>query len=421
MLGCRDFHDFVMSWVILTLIVGAVNLALGYTLAVQMGCGPHTLTEAWEILIGRVPARFSHDASVDALIQALATQSESKKAEAEAKSPETMLRELVAGFQPDLLKNEANLIQVDTDVRTTVPATAETVAAQSQALQANCEAYLADLGKTSTQLQSQFAGLGKLKPLGEQIDMALVEQSAQVDATVRNLSQWDPTEEPTVAAEQLKEETVSLLSTIHQLRDFLMKAFLTIVRQDLRRPKIETAQTIDLLTGTPNRIGLELTLQEWWEQNRFRDQANCAILFDLDSFLEVNRQFGVAAGKHVLRTVVERMRESLGPNDAIFRYSGQQIAILLGGVESAAGLQTARRISETVQTKPILYETASISVSITGTVVPILAKSTPADILARLVEELGTAKRIMRGKVYLSDKAKAPAPVFDKGQPAQPF
>lgn len=408
-----------MTWVILTLIVGAMNLALGYALAVQMGCGPRTFAEAWEILLGRVPNRLGYDASVDALIHTLAAQSEAE--EIRAKTPEAMLHELVAGFQPDLLKNEANLIQVDTDVRTTVPATAETVAAQSQALQANCEAYLADLAKTSTLLQSQFAELGKLKPLGEQIDMALVEQSAQVDATIRNLSQRDPAAEPATAAEQLKEETVSLLSTIHQLRDFLIKTFLTIVRQDQRRPKVETAQTIDLLTGTPNRIGLELTLQEWWEQNRFREQANCAILFDLDGFLEVNGQFGVAAGKHVLRTVVERMRESLGPSDAIFRYSGQQIAILLGGVESAAGLQTARRISETVQTKPILYEAASISARITGTVVPIVAKSTPADILARLEEELGTAKRITRGKVYLSDKTKAPAPVFDKGQPAQTF
>lgn len=408
-----------MHWVILTFVVAVLNLILGYVLAVQMGCGPRTLREAWEALLGRSRRRVARDASVDALIQSLVEEPEAAKPA--PPSPEVTLRDMVQAFQPDLLKNEANLIQVDTDLRTTEPPTAETVAAHAQALQANCETYLADLEKASAHLQSQFDDLGALKPLGQQIDMALVEQSTQFDATVRNLGQRDLTAEPIEGAKQLKEETVSLLSMMHQLRDYLATAFMAIVRQDRRICKTDESQKLDPLTNAPNRIGMEMALQEWWEQNRFRDQANCAVLFDFDSFVAINKEFGVAAGKHVLRTVVEQMRQCMGPNDSIFRYSGQQIAIFVCGVDAAGGMQTARLISTMVQASPVTYGGHSIPVRITGTVVPILARSTPRDILARLEEELGTAKRITPGRVYLSDKAKAPPPVFNKGETARAF
>jgi len=169
---------------------------------------------------------------------------------------------------------------------------------------------------------------------------------------------------------------------------------------------------MDPLTEVPNRIGFELALQERWEQNRFREQPHSAILFDIDALAEINQQHGLAAGKHVLRTIVQRIRECPGVPDAIFRYSGQQIVILLAGVEGGPALQTARRISETLQEASIPFGKGLISVSLTGAVVQIVATSSPRDILARFEDAMATAKRIARGRVYLADKAKAPPQMF---------
>lgn len=404
-----------MSWIIVTFVVGALNLILGFTLAVQLGVGPRTLEEAWAALLGRSPDRAARDAAINALIETLAA--DPQEAAPVAPPPETQLYDLVVEFQPELLKNEANLIQVDSDLRATESLTTESLAAHAEALQAKCEAYLADLGKTLEQLQSQIPRLGTLKPLGQQIEQALVEQSSRFDAAVHSLTQRDPAEEPAAVAERLTQETVSLLSVIHRFRDYLATAFLAILRHDPRLRKVEDRQKMDPLTKTPNRIGMELQLQEWWEQNRFRDRENCAILVDFDRFENINLQFGAAAGKHVLRTVVEQIQKRLGPNDSIFRHSGQQIAIFLG-VESAAGVQTARSISTMACASPISYGKCNIPVRITGTVIPILAKNRPGDILARLEEELRTAKRITPGRIYLSDKAKAPPSMFTKGEAA---
>lgn len=120
----------------------------------------------------------------------------------------------------------------------------------------------------------------------------------------------------------------------------------------------------------------------------------------------------MAAGKHVLRTLVARLREGQGPTDAIFRFSGQQFVILQTGVEGAAALQTAKRISETIQDATIPFGKSLIAVSLTGAVVQILPTSTPRDILARFDDALATAKRIARGRVYLADKNKAPPQMF---------
>jgi diguanylate cyclase (GGDEF)-like protein len=404
-----------MSWIILTFVVGVANLVLGYVSAVLLGYGPRTLHEAWAACAGTPPARWTDPALVDAMVDRLATEAEEANQAAKQASkpppPEATLRDVVLSLRDDLPKNEAKLIDVDTALRSAAP-TAETNQAQVQAVQENCQTYLDTLGKKSAEIQSQLALLGPFKPIGQQIDMALVEQSTQIDAAVRNLAQSDVTSEPATAASYLKREVVAMVGLMHQLRDYLATTFMDIVWQDKRLRETAESETLDELTEVPNRIGFELALQERWEQNRFREQAHSAILFDIDDLAELDQEHGVAAGKHVLRTLVARLREGQGPTDAIFRFSGQQFVILQAGVEGAAALQTAKRISETIQAATIPFGQSMIAVSLTGAVVQILPTSTPRDILARFDDALATAKRIARGRVYLADKNKAPPQMF---------
>lgn len=125
-------------------------------------------------------------------------------------------------------------------------------------MQENCQTYLDTLGKKSAEIQSQLALLGPFKPIGQQIDMALVEQSTQIDAAVRNLAQSDVTSEPESAAGYLKREVVSLLGLMHQLRDYLATTFMDIIWQDKRLRETADSETLDALTEVPNRIGFEL-------------------------------------------------------------------------------------------------------------------------------------------------------------------
>lgn len=102
----------------------------------------------------------------------------------------------------------------------------------------------------------------------------------------------------------------------------------------------------DVLTGLPNRAlfldRLNLALSR---RARHREQ-NCGVLFlDLDRFKEVNDTLGHAAGDHLLRTVAERLRTALRPEDTAARLGGDEFGVLVEGISAASDLNlVANRI-----------------------------------------------------------------------------
>lgn len=387
------------SLVVLVLVVGAANLVLGYVIAVQLGYGPRSLHEMWAAVSGDGGSS-AVDPAVNAIIQQMVAEPAALPAASPA-TPTTSFEDLVLAFRKELGENEASLIRIDEQLRSAQTPTAETIEAQTRALREACQAYVVVLGKTSDRCQGQLDALGATKPLGEQIDMALVEQSTQIDAAVRNLDQLDLAADPAGASKRLSAEIATLLGTIHQLRDYLDTACVALARPENRLSTRDDNQRTDPMTNLPNRFGLEQILQQWWQEGRHQTKPHCAVLFDLDDFAKVNQDHGVSAGNQVLRAVAERMREGLGPDDLIVRYSGQRLAVLLSGVEAEAALQSAERISQAVQASGIPYGEMAIPVSLTGSVVRILPHDTPQDVLDRLERTLSEAKRTARGKLVL--------------------
>jgi diguanylate cyclase (GGDEF)-like protein len=335
------------------------------------------------------------------------------------RAPEKTFQELVLALNAALQKNELALIELDTALRSTeTPALAD-VSTNSRELQARCENYLAEMGKIADQLRTQIPDLGSLKVTAKQLDAALGQEMTRVGTSISTVDQLDLTSDPASTTEQLRSETISLSSALHVLRDSTDRIYMASIweGQNLKRP--ENTPTTDSLTNSLNRLGMELTLQDRWSTNYFRDHTCCAILLDLDGFVGVNQEFGLAAGKHVLQAVCDRIRTCLGPEDLLFRYSGQQIAVLLSGVTSAAGMKTARQISETVQARPVPYGASEIHVGMTGTVIQIMPANNPRMILGRLEDGLTKAKRIKRGGIFLSDNAQAPPQMLKEPSPEE--
>jgi diguanylate cyclase (GGDEF)-like protein len=109
----------------------------------------------------------------------------------------------------------------------------------------------------------------------------------------------------------------------------------------LQNKELHTAVELDFLTGVGNRRALERKLAEHAQERRPQLESSL-LLLDLDHFKQINDQYGHAAGDKVLVRLAELMRRHTRSSDRIFRYGGEEFAIIASG----AGLSAAARLAE---------------------------------------------------------------------------
>jgi diguanylate cyclase (GGDEF)-like protein len=88
----------------------------------------------------------------------------------------------------------------------------------------------------------------------------------------------------------------------------------------------------DALTGAYNRGAFDNILQEYWNMWQTTNQGFALILLDLDDFKQINDRFGHSVGDVVLQSVTKLLWEALRQEDSIFRYGGEEFAVLLRDV-----------------------------------------------------------------------------------------
>jgi diguanylate cyclase (GGDEF)-like protein len=135
---------------------------------------------------------------------------------------------------------------------------------------------------------------------------------------------------------------------------------LTMITQDIssRREALERLSHRahhDPLTGLPNRLLFEDRLANAVRLAE-RERSCCAVLFvDLDGFKEINDRFGHDAGDHVLRTVGQRLCESVRRADTVARLGGDEFVVLLPRVADLAHARQAREKIAAQLNGPLLW------------------------------------------------------------------
>ena len=117
----------------------------------------------------------------------------------------------------------------------------------------------------------------------------------------------------------------------------------------------------DPLTGLANRVLLRDHLERALARLD-RSPGTVALLFvDLDDFKRVNDSYGHAAGDQILAQVAERLVGAVRGEDVVARQSGDEFAVLLGGVSSAdEAIASADRILRELR-RPIQLGAHSIA------------------------------------------------------------
>ncbi|MEM7439704.1 MAG: GGDEF domain-containing protein [Pseudomonadota bacterium] len=192
--------------------------------------------------------------------------------------------------------------------------------------------------------------------------------------------------------------------TIEMLYLFAIQKVLKSASESLNRrlqgdkTAAEEQASTDSLTGLANRRALEQHMERLL--SRRRTEPFGLMQIDLDYFKAVNDTHGHAAGDFVLKTVSDRLRNTVRPGDVIARIGGDEFVVILADLPGADFLEkvAGRIIERTCQ--PIGFEDiiCKVGASIGGTVVSLQTKKTASDLLADADQALYASKAHGRGR-----------------------
>jgi len=130
------------------------------------------------------------------------------------------------------------------------------------------------------------------------------------------------------------------------------------------RDALKEQATHDPLTGLWNHGATMDILRN--ELNR-GDRSGVPLtvtMADIDHFKRVNDTYGHLAGDAVLQEVAQRLRASVRMYDSVGRYGGEEFLVVSPGCQSSAVINQAERLRQVVSVKPISFQDAVISVTV---------------------------------------------------------
>jgi diguanylate cyclase (GGDEF)-like protein len=125
-------------------------------------------------------------------------------------------------------------------------------------------------------------------------------------------------------------------------------------RLDIKRHRAEAElrnmARHDALTGLLNRRSMNIQMPQRHAEARAEGQPFTLMMCDLDRFKRLNDEYGHAVGDEVLRRTAQRVQSAVRDSDLVFRYGGEEIAVLLE-CGTADAVRIAEKIRESVKAR----------------------------------------------------------------------
>ena len=157
--------------------------------------------------------------------------------------------------------------------------------------------------------------------------------------------------------------------------------------------QVQQMASTDVLTGIPNRMAFQETLNREVDRAARERMDVSLILFDVDHFKALNDSRGHQAGDVALREVAETLASHARNFDVPARFGGEEFAVVLPGAGPEAAMRAADRLRKAI-------EDCSAGVTVSGGVATFPLHAVNADALVGAADAaLYDAKRNGRNRV----------------------
>jgi diguanylate cyclase (GGDEF)-like protein len=163
----------------------------------------------------------------------------------------------------------------------------------------------------------------------------------------------------------------------------------------------QTASVSDALTGLANRRRLDEDLLLEVERAVRYSRPVSLIMVDLDHFKVLNDTFGHPRGDVVLQQVAEVLTDTVRSCDTVYRYGGEEIAIIVRDTDLAGADALAERLREAVELRFGRDDGPTLTLSAGVAAVPEHA-ATPTGLLAAADAALYASKAAGRNRTTVA-------------------
>jgi diguanylate cyclase (GGDEF)-like protein/PAS domain S-box-containing protein len=162
---------------------------------------------------------------------------------------------------------------------------------------------------------------------------------------------------------------------------------------------LEYQSTHDALTGLPNRVALELHLQDEIGHSRRQNDTFAVFAVGLDGLHKANNSMGHQAGDEVLKSTAQRLRSLVGDAGFIARLYGDEFAVVLPQVARTAEAESfVSKVLASLQRPFVLGENTLYLTASVGAAVYPANGSNSASLLSNANIALQQAKRLGRDR-----------------------
>lgn len=262
----------------------------------------------------------------------------------------TLVEATVEVLQLDVQSYHGDLLDIEDLVRSAIrKKKPEAIRDAIQVLVALNEEWMDRQNEATQVLDEGKESLEKHDDIAARLKQLLSEQTALIEESCATLLSVDVHRENADA--EIIESLVCMTTMAHQLRDVVARSAVDVVCQAGQVMETSPECRTDKLTGLPNRLAIEWTFDQWWQEDVAGKRPVSAALIDIDHFAAFNSQAGTRVGDRLLRSMaglLERLCSDEEDGRLFFSYGGQRFFIFCGECEPRVAVSSLENIRQTV-------------------------------------------------------------------------